>query len=128
MSKTVKKGLDKSDQINGYKFASLFANEETRHERIQEIIFKGHCAPYLKKIEDADVEYQIIDFNVLANYIPLAYRTNVTNCSNKTLNGFIENDIFTKEDIVKEYDIYRRILSSKSVIRVDDWKRLTILD
>ena len=122
------KGLDKSDQINGYKFASLFANEETRYERMQEIIFKGHCAPYLNKIEDADIEYQIIDFNELANYIPLAYRTNVTNCNNKTLNGFIENDIFTKEDILKEYDTYRRILSTKAIISVNDWKRLTIVD
>jgi hypothetical protein len=122
------KGLDKADQINGYKFASLFANEETRHERIQEIIFKGHCAPYLTKIEVSDTDYQIIDFNELANYIPLAYRTNITNCSNKTLNGFIENDVFTKEDMLKEYDTYRRLLSSKSVISVDDWKRLTIQD
>lgn len=121
------KGVDKKAGMEQFKFASLFVDEVSRHNRIQEIIFKGHCAPYLNKIEDSNVEYEIIDFNELSQYIPLAYRTNVTNCNNTSLDDFIENDIFTKDDMLAEYDRYIKILSTKSKIYPIDWKNLTII-
>lgn len=122
------KGVDKKEAMSQFKFASLFVDEETRHEKIQQIIFKGHCAPYLQKIQDSNVDFEIIDFNDLDQYIPLAHRTNVTNCSNVTLDNFVDNDIFTKEDILKEYDRYLEILTSKSKISPTEWKDLTVLN
>lgn len=120
------KGVDKKDSMSQFKFASLFVDETTRHNKVQEIIFKGHCAPYLHSVETVD--YEIIDFNKLNEYIPLAHRTNVTNCNNNSLDNFVENDIFTKEDMKKEYDLYLSILNSRPQISPNDWKSLTILD
>lgn len=122
------KGVDKKDSMNQFKFASLFVDENTRHERIQQIIFKGHCAPYLSNIESANVEYEIIDFGELGQYIPLAHRTNVTNCNNHSLDNFIENDIFSKEDLLAEYERYQSILSAKRKLSPDEWKLLTVVN
>lgn len=122
------KGIDKKEAMGQFKFASLFVDQDTRHDQIQQLIFKGHCSPYLNNIQQANVDYEIIDFNELDQYIPLALRTNVTNCSNKTLDDFVENDIFSKEDMLAEYDRYQEILSSRPKISPDDWKKLTVLD
>ena len=119
------KGVDKKESMSQFKFASLFMDENTRHSQIQEIIFKGHCAPFLNKIENVGVDYEIIDFNELNQYIPLAHRTNVTNCNNSTLEDFVENDIFTKEDMMCEYECYLSILESKTKISPESWKKLT---
>jgi hypothetical protein len=122
------KGVDKKEAMSQFRFASLFVDEETRHDRIQQIIFSGHCSPYLHKIEDANVEYEIIDFNELNQYIPLAHRTNVTNCNNTTLDNFVGNDIFSKEEMLAEYNRYLTILSTRPKISPSEWRTLTILN
>ena len=120
------RNIDKSAYMQNFKFASLFLDEETRNEAIQQIIFKDHCAPYLHMLPDID--YEIIDFSRLGEYIPIATRTNITNCSTALLDGFIENEIFTKEDMMNEYQLYNDLLSNKKQLSPVDWKSLTVLD
>ena len=122
-----KKGVEKKNQSNQFPFAALFFDEDTRHDTIQKIIFRDHCAPYLHMIEAAGVDYEIIDFNHLGNYIPIAARTNITSCDNSSLDDFIENDIFTKDDMKNEFELYEHIKATKREISVQDWKNLTIL-
>jgi hypothetical protein len=124
---TKAKGVDKKEAMNQFKFASLFVDEESRHDRLQQIIFSGHCSPYLTKLETVNLDYEIIDFNELDQYVPLAHRTNVTNCNNKTLNNFIENDIFSREDMLEEHERYLKILSERPKLSPNEWKELTIL-
>jgi hypothetical protein len=122
------KGVDKKDAMSQFKFASLFVDEETRHDKIQQIIFKGHCAPFLKSIDSSLIDYEIIDFAKLNEYIPLAHRTNVTNCNNTILDNFVENNVYTKDDMIQEYELYLSILNSRPQIAPDDWKKLTVLN
>ena len=123
-----KKGIDKSNYAKQFPFASLFFDEGTRNDTIQQIIFRDHCAPYLSTIEDTNVEYSIIDFERLSEYIPLAARTNITACQNVSLDNFVENEIFTKEDMQREYELYLTMLQSKTVLSPEEWKSLTVVD
>lgn len=122
------KGIDRSDAINQFRFAGLFADEATRHENIQTIIFHCHCAPFLNEVVKATSDFYILDFNKLDEYIPVTPRTNITNCDIRTLDNFIENDIFTKEDMENEYQTYLDIKNTKPEISPAEWKESTILN
>lgn len=117
------KGIEKN--MDPFPFASLFVNEDTRHDRVQDIIFRGHCAPYLDKIEAATENFEIIDFARLGEYIPLAHRTNITNCDNITLENFVDNDIFTREDMEAELIRYERLKLKQKELQPFEWVELT---
>ena len=119
------KGIDKIDSMRNFQFASLFLDKETRKENIEKLIFKDHCSPYLHNILQYDIDFNVIDFNRLHEYIPIASRTNITNCNNKSLDDFLENSIFTKEDMIIELESYNKILSKYPILSIDDWHLLS---
>ncbi len=120
------RNIDKSEAMQSFKFASLFMDESTRNETIQKVIFKDHCAPYLHLLSNMD--YEIINFERLSEYIPIAHRTNITNCTNSSLDDFIENEVFTRDDMENEYQLYLKLLSTTKEISPKEWESLTVLN
>ena len=85
---------------------------------------RRHSRPYLQKLALLDLDYKIIDFYRLREYIPIGKGTVITNSSNA--NGWSDDmqNYQTLEAMQKEYDAYKKIMSTKHQISPQEWKNI----
>jgi len=105
----------------------------TKNEIRERVIFELHCKPYLHTIVDQN--FRIIDFNKLEQYIsrpksdkivnlfqsPTTFTKGLTNPKEH----YVENSVFSLEDLESEYELYLQIMQTKEQISVEEWKNLT---
>ena len=84
--------------------------------------FVSHSTPYLKLIRG--LEFELIDFAKIDEYIPMSNKTVVT-YSNNTDFQYIPNKKYTEMDVREEYELYKTIMNTKLEISVSEWKALT---
>lgn len=98
-------------------------------------IFRIHCKPYMSEL--MGYNFRIIDFYQLENYISrpkpdnlfnrqfLQSPTTFTKGLTNPKEHYIENSVFSLEDLESEYELYLQIMQTKEQISVEEWKNLT---
>ena len=85
--------------------------------------FGSHSCPYMRKIRD--LEFHIIDFYELNQYLSVSDDTMVTNARKSSSFNYIENPIYSAECLKQEYIDYKTILNTRDKMSVRQWKYLT---
>lgn len=98
-----------------------FIRSKDRDHDMQTAIFYGHCLPYMHNLTNTD--FKIIKFEDLIKYIPY-YSFIVTDTTNRDIDPFPENKYFSKEDLLREIDLYNQFLE-RDIITPEEWKELT---
>ena len=82
---------------------------------------KIHSSPYLQNISE-DIDFRIIDFYKLRNYIPLSYNTRLTYSNHTPLERLPELSVEMQE----EYERYCYFKHNREEISPEEWRELTI--
>jgi hypothetical protein len=85
---------------------------------------RRHSRPYLQKLVLLDLDYKIIDFYRLGEYIPIGKSTVITNSSHVYACSDDMKNYQTPEAMKKEYDAYQKIMSTKHQISPQEWKNI----
>ena len=103
------------------RMCSAYKTTELLHK--DQEFFTSHCSPYLHFIP-LDLNFKIINFDQLKKYIPFSLHTNPTHTNIKT-DEYIENNLFTKKQLIEEYSRYQFFINTKDEVSSDEWKELT---
>ena len=90
--------------------------------------FVRHSRPYLHEI--ISIDFRIIDFYDLEQYIPRdgeqSVRTDSRCFPSVTAEDvYVENSVYTLEELEREVEIYNNFMANKERVSVDEWKELT---
>jgi hypothetical protein len=112
--------------------SSMFFIEKTGvywKRRLEE--FVRHSKPYMHEI--ISIDFRIINFYNLEEYIPRSgsvrvqsERTNSQCDPSVTAEDvYVENSVYTLEELEREVEIYNNFMANKERVTVDEWKELT---
>lgn len=105
----------------------------SRNDIREHVLFEAHSKPYLSGLMEYD--FRIIDFYKLESYINRftsdkmieVFQSPTTSTKGLTdpKEHYVENSVFSLEELEKEYALYLTIMQTKEQISVEEWKNLT---
>ena len=101
--------------VSAIRHAERYPRDITKYKDYQ-LWIDIHSRPYLREISHLD--FEIIDFTRLLEYIPISRFTRVTNTNN-----VLYTDITPELQI--EYDHYIEYMANRKQITPEEWKELT---